>query len=504
MCGIVGIAAQNPVKQDIYDALTVLQHRGQDAAGIMTTDHKRVYLRKDNGLVSEVFHQRHMQRLLGNMGIGHLRYPTAGTSSPAEAQPFFVNSPYGISLAHNGNLTNSEQIADELYKSDLRHLNTSSDAETLLNILAHELQGLQKLQPVADDMFKAVTEVHQRCEGAYAVVAMITGHGLLAFRDPYGIRPLVYGKRSTAEGDEYMVASESVALDSLNFELVDDIAPGEAIFIDRAGKLHKKQCAESTNLNPCIFEHIYFARPDSIIDGVSVHKARLRMGDKLADKIKRIYPNEKIDAVMPIPDTARSSAVQLAWHLGAKYREGFIKNRYIGRTFIMPGQKLRKKSVRQKLNAIDLEFKGKNILLVDDSIVRGTTSQEIVQMARDAGANKVFFASAAPPVKWPNVYGIDMPTRQELIASHGTENDVAEKIGADWLVYQDIEDLLASCSGGRKPIERFECSVFDGKYITGDITEKYLEQLEANRREKLQSKDTEKSGHTQLVDIHNN
>ena len=504
MCGIVGIAAQQSVKQDIYDSLTVLQHRGQDAAGIMTTDHKRVYLRKDNGLVSEVFHERHMQRLLGHMGIGHLRYPTAGTSSPAEAQPFFVNSPYGISLAHNGNLTNSDQIADELYRSDLRHLNTSSDSETLLNILAHELQELQKLKPTPEDIFKAVTKVHERCKGAYAVVAMITGHGLLAFRDPNGIRPLVYGKRESENGDEYMVASESVALDSAAFKLVDDVAPGEAIFIDLKGNLHKQQCAEKTSLNPCIFEHVYFARPDSIIDGVSVHKARLRMGDKLAAKIKRIHPDVKIDAVIPIPDTARTSAVQLAWHLGAKYREGFIKNRYIGRTFIMPGQKLRKKSVRQKLNAIDLEFRGKNVLLVDDSIVRGTTSKEIVQMARDAGAENVFFASAAPPVCWPNVYGIDMPTRAELIASQCSESEVAAKIGADWLVFQDLADLIDSCSGGRKEIDRFECSVFDGKYIAGDVTEQYLRSLEAKRNEKKSSAEAKKAGHTQLVDIHNN
>ena len=505
MCGIVGIAARKQVNQDIYDALTVLQHRGQDAAGIMTTDQKRVYLRKDNGLVSEVFQARHMRRLPGNMGIGHLRYPTAGTASSAEAQPFFVNSPYGISLAHNGNLTNSESIAEELYRTDLRHLNTSSDSETLLNIFAHELQALGKLQPTASDIFTAVARVHERCQGAYAVVAMITGHGLVAFRDPHGIRPLVYGKRTSKAGAEYMVASETVALDSLEFELIDDVAPGEAIFIDREGHFSSSQCAPSTQLNPCIFEHIYLARPDSIIDGVSVYKARLRMGDKLANKIKSLYPDFKVDSVIPIPDTARTSAIQLAWHLGAKYREGFIKNRYIGRTFIMPGQKLRKKSVRQKLNPIDLEFKGKNVLLVDDSIVRGTTSQEIVQMARDAGAAKVFFASAAPPVRWPNVYGIDMPTRQELIAARVSEEEVAKKIGADWLVYQDLKDLVDSCSGGRKKIDVFECSVFDGKYITGEVTDAYLESLEAARNGQTQSSNASQLGtDTQLVDTHNN
>ncbi|MBQ49475.1 MAG: amidophosphoribosyltransferase [Zetaproteobacteria bacterium] len=505
MCGVVGIAARKPVNQDIYDALTVLQHRGQDAAGIMTTDQKRVYLRKDNGLVREVFQTRHMHRLPGNMGIGHLRYPTAGSSSSAEAQPFFVNSPYGISLAHNGNLTNSKKIAEELYKSDLRHLNTSSDSETLLNIFAHELQALGKLKPKAEDIFTAVSRVHKRSKGGYAVIAMITGHGMVAFRDPNGIRPLVYGKRQTREGTEYMIASETVALDSLEFELVDDVAPGETIFIDCEGNLASSQCADSPKLNPCIFEHIYLARPDSLIDGISVYKARLRMGDKLANKIKRTYPDFQVDSVIPIPDTSRTSAIQLAWHLGAKYREGFIKNRYIGRTFIMPGQTMRKKSVRQKLNPIDLEFKGKNVLLVDDSIVRGTTSQEIVQMARNAGAKKVFFASAAPPVRWPNVYGIDMPTRKELIASVGSEQDVAKKIGADWLVYQDLADLIESCSGGSKKIDTFECSVFDGEYLTGDVTEAYLQELEAFREQSYQNdEDPQQGTDTMVVDLHNN
>jgi amidophosphoribosyltransferase len=420
MCGIIGIVAYGPVNQSIYDGLTVLQHRGQDAAGIMTSDGGRLYLRKDNGLVRDVFHTRHMLHLHGNMGIGHVRYPTAGCQSSAEAQPFYVNSPYGISLAHNGNLTNANKLKQEVFQEDLRQINTDSDSEVLLNVVAHELQKRGKLRMELDDVFAAVAGVHKRCRGAYAAVAMITGYGVLAFRDPYGIRPLIFGKRETAQGTEYMAASESVALDALGFELIRDVEPGEAVFFDTKGGIHTRQCAEKTIKSPCIFEYVYLARPDSIIDNVSVYKARLRMGEKLAKKIQRVRSDHDIDVVIPIPDTSRTSALQLANHLGLTYREGFIKNRYIGRTFIMPGQQQRKKSVRQKLNAIDLEFRGKNVLLVDDSVVRGTTSSQIIQMARDAGARKVYFASAAPPVRYPNVYGIDMPTRDELIArSHG-------------------------------------------------------------------------------------
>ena len=417
MCGIIGIVARSPVNQAIYDALTVLQHRGQDAAGIITSDGERLHLRKNNGLVRDVFHTRHMLRLHGNMGIGHVRYPTAGCETSAEAQPFYVNSPYGISLAHNGNLTNANKLKQELFQEDLRQINTDSDSEVLLNVFAHELQQQGRLKMEVEDVFRAIGGVHKRCRGAYAAVAMITGYGVVAFRDPHGIRPLVYGKRETAEGTDYMMASESVALDVLGYELIDDVAPGEAVFVTLDGKLHKQQCAEQPSLSPCIFEFVYLARPDSIIDNISVYKARLRMGDKLAAKIKREHPDHDIDVVIPIPDTSRTSALQLAYKLGVKFREGFIKNRYIGRTFIMPGQQQRKKSVRQKLNAIDLEFRDKNVLLVDDSIVRGTTSSQIIDMAREAGARKVYFASAAPAVRYQNVYGIDMPSSTELIAA---------------------------------------------------------------------------------------
>ncbi|PCI42782.1 MAG: amidophosphoribosyltransferase, partial [Moraxellaceae bacterium] len=395
MCGIVGIAGRSNVNQSLYDALTILQHRGQDAAGIVTCHEGKLFLRKENGMVRDVFRARHMHRLVGNMGIGHVRYPTAGSSSSAEAQPFYVNSPYGITLAHNGNLTNADELSLDLFKADLRHINTNSDSEVLLNIFAHELQCRNKLSPEADDIFSAVSAVHRRCKGAYAVVAMITGYGIVGFRDPNGIRPVIYGSRETEKGTEYMIASESVALSSLGFKVIRDIAPGEAIYIDVNGQIHTRQCSEVSDSNPCIFEFVYLARPDSIIDGVSVYKARLRMGEKLADKIKRSWPDHDIDVVIPIPDTSRTSALQLANHLGVKYREGFIKNRYIGRTFIMPGQSLRKKSVRQKLNAIELELQGKNVMLVDDSIVRGTTCSQIIQMARAAGAKNVYFASAS-------------------------------------------------------------------------------------------------------------
>jgi len=476
MCGIVGIVAKSKnVNQALYDALTVLQHRGQDAAGIVTFADGRFSMRKDNGLVRDVFRQQHMEGLLGNIGIGHVRYPTAGNSSSSEAQPFYVNSPYGIALAHNGNLTNADEIKRTLFETDLRHINTSSDSEVMLNVLAHELQLLGKLNLQAEDIFTAIGEVHKRCKGGYAVISMINRYGIVGFRDPHGIRPIVFGKRSTRKGTEYMIASESVALSALGFKLVRDLEPGEAIYIDVAGNLHTRQCAENPRLTPCIFEHVYLARPDSIMDNISVYKARLRMGEKLAEKIVRERPDNDIDVVIPVPDTSRTSALQLAFRLGVKFREGFIKNRYIGRTFIMPGQSLREKSVRQKLNAIALEFKGKNVLLVDDSIVRGTTCSQIIDMARDAGAKKVYFASAAPAVRYPNVYGIDMPVASELIAHGRTVEEIGDLIGADWLIYQDLEDLEECSREGNPGIEEFECSVFNGKYVTGDIDQDYLD-----------------------------
>ena len=501
MCGIIGMVAHSPVNQAIYDGLTVLQHRGQDAAGIITCDGGRLHLRKNNGLVRDVFHTRHMLRLYGNMGIGHVRYPTAGCESSAEAQPFYVNSPYGISLAHNGNLTNSDKLKQELFQDDLRQINTDSDSEILLNVLAHELQQKGKLKMKVDDVFSAVAGVHKRCQGAYAAVAMITGYGVVAFRDPFGIRPLVFGKQESPQGTNYMMASESVALDGLGYELVRDVAPGEAVFITLDGQLHTRQCAENPSVKPCIFEYVYLARPDSIIDDVSVYKARLRMGEKLADKIRRVRPDHDIDVVIPIPDTSRTSALQLANNLGLKYREGFIKNRYIGRTFIMPGQQQRKKSVRQKLNAIDLEFNGKNVLLVDDSIVRGTTSSQIIEMAREAGAKKVYFASAAPPVRFPNVYGIDMPNSNELIAHGRTDEEVCREIGADWLLFQDLEDLIEAVRKGRPDIDGFDDSVFTGNYITGDIDENYLNILQSSRSDA--AKDERRNNDDEVIDMYN-
>jgi len=418
------------------------------------------------------------------MGIGHVRYPTAGSSSPALAQPFYVNSPYGLCLAHNGNLTNSAKLSEELYSEDLRHINTDSDSEVLLNIFAHELQQVGRVAPTAEDVFQAVEGVHRRCRGGYVALVMITGYGIVGFRDKNGIRPLVFGKKEVAGGQtEYMLASESVALDSQGFDLVRDVAPGEAVYIDSKGNLHTRICSEPAPYAPCIFEHVYFARPDSLMDGISVYKARLRMGERLADKVKRLRPDHDIDVVIPIPDTSRTSALELANHLGVKYREGFVKNRYIGRTFIMPGQSERRKSVRQKLNAIELEFRGKNVLLVDDSIVRGTTCRQIIQMAREAGARKVYFASAAPPVRYPNVYGIDMPAASELIAHDRTELQVQELIGADWLVFQDLPDLIAAAHEGNPKIKQFECAVFNGEYITGDVDQQYLKALEAARND---------------------
>ncbi|WP_300292334.1 amidophosphoribosyltransferase [Nitrosomonas sp.] len=483
MCGILGVVARSPANQLLYDGLLMLQHRGQDAAGIVTAQGNSFHMHKGLGLVRDVFRTRDMRALPGHMGIGHVRYPTAGSStSPAEAQPFYVNSPFGIVLAHNGNLTNAETLNQELFLSDRRHVNTRSDSEVLLNVLAHELQerttGYQ-LDPA--EIFSAVAGVHERCQGAYAVIAMIAGYGLLAFRDPHGIRPLVFGSVETDAGTEYMVASESVALDTLGFRLIRDVAPGEAIFIDVEGRFYSHQCANKASLNPCIFEYVYLARPDSMLDGISVYETRLNMGINLAEKISTDMRHLDIDVVIPIPESSRPSAMQLANQLGISFREGFVKNRYVGRTFIMPGQQQRRKSVRQKLNAIEMEFRGKNVLLVDDSIVRGTTSREIVQMAREAGAHKIYFASAAPPVRFPNVYGIDMPTRQELIATDRTNEEICHEIGADYLIYQDLDALKQAVMLVDPRIGNFETSCFDGRYITGNITQEYLYRIESER-----------------------
>jgi amidophosphoribosyltransferase len=482
MCGIIGIVGQEPVSTRLYDGLTLLQHRGQDAAGIATCHEGRLVLRRGAGLVRDVFRAGDIQRLEGRMGIAHVRYPTAGTSGQAESQPFYVNSPYGIVMGHNGNLTNADVLQRELFESDLRHINTRSDSEVLLNVFAHELQDLKPSTRLTPDMiFATVAAVHRRCRGAYAVIGMIVGRGVFAFRDPMGIRPAVIGHRVTDSGTEYAIASESVALQGLGFSLMRDVAPGEAVYIDMDGRLHTEQCAQNPSLSPCIFEYVYLARPDSIIDNISVYKSRLRMGETLARRILQERPDHDIDVVIPIPDTSRTSALEVAFNLGVKYREGFIKNRYIGRTFIMPGQRLRRKSVRQKLSPIDLEFNGKNVLLVDDSIVRGTTSQQIVQMARDAGARRVYMASAAPPVRYPNVYGIDMPAVDELIAHAKTSKEIEKAIGADWLVYQTIEDLIEAVRYDKHPIDHFETSCFTGEYITGDVDRAYLDTLEQQR-----------------------
>lgn len=469
MCGVVGIVASGPVNQTLYDSLIALQHRGQDAAGIMTDDNGRMYLRKGLGLVRDVFDTRHMLRLKGHIGIGHVRYPTQGSYSENEAQPLFVNSPYGIALVHNGNLTNADKLKKQLFTEDLRHLNTDSDSEIILNVLAHELQKLKLQQPKATDFFEAVSGVYLRCRGAYAVVAMVAGYGLVAFRDPNGIRPLIIGHKP--ETNEWIVASESVALTSLGFKIIRDVQAGEAIFISLDGTLSAKQIISTPTHSPCLFEYVYFARPDSIIDKVSVYKLRLNIGKRLGNKILAQWPNHEIDVVIPIPETSRSSALELASAMKVKFREGFVKNRYIGRTFIMPGQQFRKKSVRQKLNPMELEFKGKNVLLVDDSIVRGTTSKEIIQMVREVGANKVYFASTSPPVKYPNIYGIDMPNKDDLIANKGGVKEIAEFIGADDLIYLDLSDLKAAAQEGNPDIKHFEASVFDGEYVTGDEAE---------------------------------
>jgi amidophosphoribosyltransferase len=477
-----------PVANRIYDALTVLQHRGQDAAGIMTTADGQLCIRKGQGLVRDVFQQHHMLDLRGQSGIGHVRYPTAGCDSASEAQPFYVNAPYGICLAHNGNLTNAAELAQVLEREDRRHLNTSSDSEVLLNVFASELQrvGTPRLTPA--DIFAACSAVYRRCRGGYAVVAMLIGHGVLGFRDPNGIRPLVLGVRRTRKGDEYLLASENVALDMLGFKLLRDVAPGEAVFIDEHGRLHAQQCVSTVRHTPCIFEYVYFARPDSNIDKISVYRARMRMGERLADKIRRVHPHHDIDVVIPIPDTSRTSALQMAQLLSIKYREGFNKNRYIGRTFIMPGQEERERSVRRKLNAIDHEFRGKNVLLVDDSIVRGTTSAQIIELAREAGARKVYFASAAPPVRFPNVYGIDMPAASELVAAGRSEEEVAQQIGADWLVYQDLDDLIAACQHDDSRVVEFDTSCFSGVYVTGDVTPEYLALLQEQRSDSAKAR----------------
>lgn len=480
MCGIVGIVGTTPVNQSIYDALTVLQHRGQDAAGICTIESNRFRLRKANGLVRDVFEAKHMQRLQGNVGIGHVRYPTAGSSSASEAQPFYVNSPFGITLAHNGNLTNANQVRQKLFEKDRRHVNTTSDSEVLLNVLAHEIDTV-KGNVTADDVFRAISNVHRTIRGAYAVAAMIIGHGMIAFRDPHGVRPLCLGKREVNGQLEYMVASESVALDAVGFDFVRDVAPGEAIYATFDGELYTKQCADNPALNPCIFEFVYFARPDSFIDKISVYSARVEMGKRLGERIKNDYSDLDIDVVIPIPETSCDIALQIAQAIDKPYRQGFVKNRYVGRTFIMPGQQQRKKSVRRKLNAIRSEFKDKNVLLVDDSIVRGTTSEQIIEMARDSGAKKVYIVSAAPEIRFPNVYGIDMPSANELIA-HGRDNDaICKQIGADALIFQTLEDLVEAVRCGNPDIVKFEASVFNGEYVTGDIDQQYLDFLESMR-----------------------
>jgi len=487
MCGIIGIVGRSEVAAALYDGLTVLQHRGQDAAGIATFDGQRLHLSKGNGLVRDVFDTESMARLRGNVGIGHCRYPTAGSEGAAEAQPFYVNSPFGIALAHNGNLTNTLALKREVFADDRRHINTDSDSEVLLNIFAHELQAQERLRLEPEHLFKAVAGVHGRCVGGYAVVALVLGYGLVGFRDPNGIRPLVIGSREGPEGPEWALASESVALDILGFKLVRDVAPGEAVLITEGGEFQARQCAPVKVHAPCIFEYVYLARPDSMIEDVSVYKARLRMGERLAQKIRRQRPDHDIDVVIPVPDTSRSAAIAMGKVLGVEYREGFVKNRYIGRTFIMPGQKERVKSVRRKLNPMELEFRNKVVLLVDDSIVRGTTSKQIVQMAREAGARKVYLASAAPPVRFPNVYGIDMPAVSELVAHGRTEAEIEAFIGCDWLIYQELTDLILAVQEGNPELKHFDTSCFSGEYVTG-LSAAYLQQLELMRSDDAKEK----------------
>lgn len=502
MCGIAGTVATANANQDLYDALTVLQHRGQDAAGIMTADASHVFLRKGNGLVRDVVRAEHMLRLQGSMGIAHVRYPTAGSTSAAEAQPLYVNSPYGLAIVHNGNLINSEALKQDLIHTDRRHLNTQSDSEVLLNVFASELQKFHETELTSEMVFKAVSGVNERCRGAYSVIILIVGYGLVAFRDPYGIRPLILGVRQSEGQDEYMAASESVALDTLGYKIIGDVAPGEAVLIRQNGELLRQICAHNPQHMPCLFEYVYLARPDSVLDKVLVYKFRTSLGEKLAAKIQREWPNHDIDVVMPIPDTSCSAALALAQALGLPYREGFVKNRYIGRTFIMPGQSKRAKSVRRKLNTIPMEFQGKNVLLIDDSIVRGTTSREIVQMAREAGARKVYFASAAPEVRYPNVYGIDMPTAKELVAHGHDVAQIAKAISADHLIFQDLSALYEAASAENPLLTQFEDSVFTGNYITGGVTAEYLEGLE-NRRGELNKQSSQAPGSGQIAELHN-
>ena len=487
MCGIVGISAESNVAAEIYDSLLMLQHRGQDAAGMVVCDSEgKLNSRKSMGYVRDVFQQNHMNKLVGNYGIGHVRYPTAGGAGKEFAQPMYVNSPYGISLAHNGNLTNSKELAKQLFHAEMRHLNTDSDSEVLLNIFAHELGKQREIYPSAEHIFKAVTKTHRRCDGAYAVLALITGHGILGFRDNNAIRPLSIGIRKGQTRDEYIIASEDALFTSQGFEKLRDVEPGEAVFIDKNGTFFSQQCAETPQKKPCIFEYVYFSRPDSKIDEISVYKARMRMGSKLAQSIKNINPSHDIDVVIPIPDSSTTAALQLAVDLDVPYREGFVKNRYIGRTFIMPYQEERKKSVRRKLNILDLEFRGKNVLLVDDSIVRGTTSKKIIEMAKESGAKKVYFASAAPAIKYQNLYGIDMPATKELVASNRTHEEVAKEIGADWLIYQSLEDLIDTVQYGNPDIKEFETSIFTGDYIT-PLGKNYLQDLEDSRQDDVKA-----------------
>ena len=499
MCGIFGVISPAPANQLIYDALLLLQHRGQDAAGIVTMQDSKCYMHKARGMVRDVFRTRNMRALPGNVGLGQVRYPTAGNAySEEEAQPFYVNAPFGIVLVHNGNLTNAHTLKQELVDVDRRHINTTSDTEVLINVVAHELGAAARDKVLTPEtVFDAVQAVHKRLKGSYAVVALIAGHGLLAFRDPYGIRPLCFGEVSGPDGHQVVVASESVAIEGTGHTVTRDVAPGEAIFIDMKGRVHARQCAEAPTLNPCMFEFVYLARPDSIMDGISVYQARLNMGETLAKRVISTVPPKDIDVVIPIPESSRPSAMQLAQKLGKPYREGFVKNRYVGRTFIMPGQGVRKKSVRQKLNAIGVEFKGRNVLLVDDSIVRGTTSKEIVQMARDAGANKVYMASAAPPVRFPNVYGIDMPTSEELIAHNRSIEEIRAFIGADALIYQDVDAMKKVVAALRPGLSGFEASCFDGHYVTGDVSVEDFSTMAAQR--KSQGDDEEGGERTRLA-----
>jgi amidophosphoribosyltransferase len=483
MCGIVGVFGHNPVSQVIFDSLSMLQHRGQDAAGIATYFDERFYLEKGNGLITEVFDAGNMARLLGNIGIGHVRYPTAGCASVAEAQPFYVNSPYGIVFAHNGNLTNVADIVQSLFETDMRHLNTSSDSEVMLNVFAHAMARRGAVKPNEFDIFAAVEEVHRRCKGGYAVVAMIAGVGMVAFRDLNGIRPLVFGTRQEGGKTEYMIASESVALQVSGFKLEHDLAPGEVIFIDHNGELFNHVSLQAHEKAPCLFEYVYLARPDSTMDGASVYQCRINMGIKLAEKVKREWSHLPIDVIIPIPSTSRIAAQEIATRLNIPYRDAFVRNRYVGRTFIMPGQAQRKQSIRRKLNPIPQAFQGKNVMLVDDSIVRGTTIREIVAMTREQGAKNVYVCSAAPPVRYPNVYGIDMPARSELVATGKTVQQLAKDIGADELIFQDLQDLKDSITEAAPDLTHFDTSVFDGNYVTGDVTEEYLATLEKQRND---------------------